>query len=69
MPVDLLTEAERERWQRFPDTVPQDDLVVFFQLSDEDKGNSVRLNSCMAAELSDATVRDARSPPSHWPIR
>jgi Domain of unknown function (DUF4158) len=38
MPVDFLTEAERERWQRFPDTVPQDDLFVFFQLSDEDKG-------------------------------
>ena len=31
--------------------------------------NSVRLNFCMAAELSDATVRDARSTPSHWPIR
>jgi TnpA family transposase len=38
MPVDFLTETERERWQRFPDTVPQDDLFVFFQLSDEDKG-------------------------------
>src|SRR2546425_9654483 len=38
MPIDFLTEAERERWQRFPDTVPQDDLFVFFQLSDEDKG-------------------------------
>ena len=38
MPVDFLTEAERARWQRFPDTVPQDDLFVFFQLSDEDKG-------------------------------
>jgi len=38
MPVDFLTEAERERWQRFPDTVPQDDLFVFFQLSDEAKG-------------------------------
>src|SRR4029453_10313496 len=38
MPVDFFTEAERERWQRFPDTVPQDDLFVFFQLSDKDKG-------------------------------
>ena len=30
MPVDFLTEAERERWQRLPDTMPQDDLFVFF---------------------------------------
>ena len=37
MPVDFLTEAERERWQRFPDTIPQDDLFVFFQLSADDK--------------------------------
>ncbi len=26
MPISLLTAAERERWQRFPDTIPQDDL-------------------------------------------
>src|SRR6266851_1891753 len=31
--------------------------------------NSVRLNFCMAAELSDATVRDGRSTPFHWPTR
>jgi hypothetical protein len=31
--------------------------------------NSVRLNFCMVAELSDATVRDGRSTPSHWPTR
>src|SRR6266446_4800014 len=31
--------------------------------------NSVRLNFCMVAELSDATVRDGRSTPSHWPNR
>ena len=37
MPVDFLTEAERERWQRWPDTMPQDDLLVFFQLSDDDQ--------------------------------
>lgn len=37
MPVDFLTEAERERWQRFPDPLPQDDLFVFFQLSDDDQ--------------------------------
>ena len=27
MPISFLTAAERERWQRFPDTIPQDDLV------------------------------------------
>jgi hypothetical protein len=32
-------------------------------------GNSVRLNFCMVAELSDATVRDGRSTPFHWPNR
>src|SRR6266851_2606920 len=37
MPVDFLTEAERERWQRLPDTMPQDDLFVFFLLSDDDR--------------------------------
>ena len=37
MPVDFLSEAERERWQRFPNAMPQDDLVVFFHLSEEDK--------------------------------
>jgi hypothetical protein len=33
MPVDFLTEAERERWQCFPDTMPQDDLFVFLNLT------------------------------------
>ena len=31
--------------------------------------NSVRLNFCMAAELSDATGRYGRSTPFHWPTR
>ncbi len=42
MPVDFLTEAERERWQRLPDTMPQDDLFVFFLLSDEDRQETQR---------------------------
>jgi TnpA family transposase len=37
MPVQLFTAAERERLDRFPDTVEHDDLVTFFTLSDEDK--------------------------------
>ena len=36
MPVDFLTDAERERWQCMPSTIPQDDLSVFFLLSEED---------------------------------
>src|SRR5262249_49062970 len=31
--------------------------------------NIVRRNLCMVADLSDATVRDGRSTPSHWPTR
>src|SRR5713101_3427513 len=42
MPVDFLTEAERGRWQRLPDTMPQDDLFVFFLLSDEDRQETQR---------------------------
>ena len=36
MPISFLTAAERERWQRFPDTIPQDDLVGYFLLSEAD---------------------------------
>jgi TnpA family transposase len=36
MPVDFLTDAERERWQCVPPTIPQDDLYVFFLLSEDD---------------------------------
>ena len=37
MSSDFLSAAERERWQRFPETIPQDDLVVYFLLSDDDE--------------------------------
>src|SRR5712692_3130905 len=36
MPISFLTEAERERWQHFPDTILQDDLAVYFLLSEDD---------------------------------
>lgn len=36
MSSGFLTAAERERWQRFPDTIPQDDLAGYFLLSDDD---------------------------------
>ena len=42
MPVGFLNEAERERWQRLPDTIPQDDLFVYFELSDDDKREARR---------------------------
>jgi TnpA family transposase len=36
MSSSFLSAAERERWQRFPETIPQDDLAVYFFLSDDD---------------------------------
>ena len=36
MPIDFLTVAERERLNRFPDPIPDEDLRVFFTLSDRD---------------------------------
>jgi len=36
MSSGFLSAAERERWQRFPETIPQDDLAVYFFLSDDD---------------------------------
>jgi TnpA family transposase len=36
MSSGFLTVAERERWQRFPETLPQDDLAVYFLLSEDD---------------------------------
>jgi TnpA family transposase len=35
MSSGFLSAAERERWQRFPETIPQDDLAVYFLLSDD----------------------------------
>jgi Domain of unknown function (DUF4158) len=37
MPIDFLTAAERERLNRFPDPIPDEDLSAFFTLSDTDK--------------------------------
>src|SRR5262245_65416097 len=36
MPIDFLTAAERGRLNRFPDPIPDEDLRVFFMLSDRD---------------------------------
>src|SRR5712692_7429364 len=36
MSSSFLSAAERERWQRFPATIPQDDLAVYFFLSEDD---------------------------------
>ena len=32
----FLSAAERERWQHFPETMPQDDLAIDFLLSESD---------------------------------
>ena len=37
MSSSFLSAAERERWQRFPETIPQDDLAVYFLLSEDDE--------------------------------
>src|SRR6266446_8042294 len=36
MPIEFLTAAECERLNRFPDPIPDEDLRVFFTLSDRD---------------------------------
>jgi TnpA family transposase len=36
MPIGFLTTAERDRLNRFPVPIPDDDLVAFFQLSEAD---------------------------------
>ena len=37
MPIGFLTQAERERLKRFPEHIPDDDLNVFFLLSETDQ--------------------------------
>jgi uncharacterized protein DUF4158 len=37
MSTSFLTAAERDRWQHFPATIPQDDLAVYFLLSEDDQ--------------------------------
>jgi TnpA family transposase len=36
MPVGFLTQADKERFNRFPETIPHDDLVAFFLLTERD---------------------------------
>jgi hypothetical protein len=36
MPVQLFTEAERARRNRFPEVIVYEDLVTFFTLSEHD---------------------------------
>jgi TnpA family transposase len=36
MSSGFLSTAEQERWQRFPETIPHDDLAVYFLLSEDD---------------------------------
>jgi TnpA family transposase len=37
MPIGFLTQAERERLRRFLEHIPEDDLSVFFLLSETDQ--------------------------------
>jgi TnpA family transposase len=36
MPVGFLSQADRERFNRFPETIPHDDLVAYFLLTESD---------------------------------
>ena len=36
MPIGFLTATERDRLGRFPEQIPDDDLFVFFRLSEAD---------------------------------
>ena len=36
MPIGFLTAAERDRLNRFPAQISEDDLLAFFQLSEAD---------------------------------
>ncbi len=36
MPVDFLTEAERERLNRFPEAIPPEDINAYFTLTPAD---------------------------------
>jgi hypothetical protein len=37
MPGSFLSEVERDRLNRFPSLIPDEDLIAFFTLSDSDK--------------------------------
>jgi hypothetical protein len=37
MPVQLLSAAERDRANRFPSAITDEDLITFFTLSEEDR--------------------------------
>jgi hypothetical protein len=42
MAPGFFSAAERSRWQCFPETIPQDDLAVYFLLSDDDIREATR---------------------------
>jgi hypothetical protein len=45
MPVQLFTEAERARRNRFPETITYEELVTFFTLSERDLDSIPGLSS------------------------
>ena len=74
MPIDFLTVTERERLNRFPDPIPDEELRVFFTLSDRDiqevhkqrgasnhtTGPSARTGNSLAPKISPFLVRRAK---------
>ena len=37
MPVNILSDADRDRFNRFPEYIQEEDITAFFTLSDSDK--------------------------------
>jgi hypothetical protein len=56
MPVQLFTEAERARRDRFPEVITYEDLVIFFTLSDRDQGSIPRSSAPLTVSAMPATL-------------
>ena len=67
MPIGFLTRTERERLNRFPAQIPEEDLRVFFLLSDADQtviNKQREAHTCSGVQ----TVRDGLANRSiSWP--
>ena len=80
MPVQLFTEAERARRNRFPEVIAYEDLVTFFTLSERDLqqyaalavtptiASAMPCNSVHCASWALSPMTSAVRPPKPWPL-